>query len=225
MPTPNAPTATVRPPAPVAAPSRVGRLVGRPAFWVLFVGVLFALPLVRGLRTPMPPAPRVYGTLPPFELVDQSGGPYGSEQLRGRVWVANFIFTRCPTVCPRLTSKMFDIQHRTRNLGETFHLVSFTVDPEHDTPAVLRDYAREHRASQRAWTFLTGERPAVEAALLEGFKVGFGADEGAPLGIFHSSRFVLVDQEMRVRGYYDVEEEGQLDLLLRDAGLLCNVGA
>src|SRR5205823_2030054 len=80
--------------------------------------------------------------------------PYGSEDLRGRVWVANFIFTSCTSSCPRLTSKMAIVQRRARNTDESVHLVSFSVDPDNDTPARLAAYAEQYHYNPLRWTFL-----------------------------------------------------------------------
>src|SRR5438132_5892950 len=105
---------------PAKAPERqspLAALVARPLFWILFVAVIFTLPLLRTVMTKLPPPLPTLGTVPEFALTDQEGQPFGSADLHGRVWVADFIFTRCPTVCPLLTDKMGKIQHRVRNLG------------------------------------------------------------------------------------------------------------
>src|SRR5437762_5488277 len=96
------------------------QLVAKPVFWVLFVGTIFGLPIVRAMTNPLPPALPLLGAIGDFEMTDQDGQPFGSAELRGRVWVANFIFTRCPTICPLQTEKMYHVQHRSRNLGSAF---------------------------------------------------------------------------------------------------------
>src|SRR5262245_32356743 len=98
----------------------LSRIVSRPLFWVVFVTVAMAVPMVRAILTPLPPPLPVLSQVPRFQLTDQHGNPYGSDQLEGKIWVANFIFTRCPTVCPALTSAMGKVQHRGRNLGEAW---------------------------------------------------------------------------------------------------------
>ena len=114
------------------------------------------------------PAPLpVIGPAPVFELTDQTAAPFASGTLDGKVWVANFVFTRCPTICPTFTAKMAAIQKGTEALGEAVHLVTFSVDPEYDTPEKLAEYGKLHQAGPR-WTFLTGPRPAVEAAVVKG---------------------------------------------------------
>ena len=133
-----------------------------------------------------------YGTLPPFELVNQDAQPFGTAQLAGKIWIADFIFTTCPGPCPIISTRMSELQ---KPLEKTdIHLVSFTVDPEKDTPEVLRAYAEKLHAQPKRWDFLTGSRPAIYALTRDGFKlaVSDGSDEaGMPV---HSTRVVLVDR-------------------------------
>src|SRR5262245_25656781 len=154
-----------------AVGARIASLVGKPSFWVVFVLLGMTWPIARTLAIQLPPALPVLGTLPEFTFHNQYGQDFGSEQLKGRIWVANFIFTRCPTECPRFTKQMFQLQHRGRGLGQAFHLVSFSVDPEHDTPEVLLQFAKQYRVSPRAWTFLTGDPEAIKRTVVDGLKV------------------------------------------------------
>jgi protein SCO1/2 len=174
-------------------------------------------------------APEVYGTLPPFRFTSQAAQPFGAAELKGRVWVANFIFTRCPTVCPRFTAQMAHVQERTAVFGPALQLVSFTVDPSHDTPEKLEAYARRYKADPARWTFLTGDYQQLKGTIVDGFKVAMGREEGAAEGdlaaIFHGEYFVLVDAEGRVRGYYDFKDAAALDALLRDAERLVHAAS
>src|SRR5438105_6860992 len=142
-----------------------------------------------------------YGTLPSFELTNQDGREFGSTELAGKIWIADFVFTSCPGPCPLISNRMSELQ---KPLEKTdIHLVSFTVDPEKDTPEVLRSYAQTLHADLKRWDFLTGSRPAIYALARDGFKlaVSDGSDEtGLPV---HSTRIVLVDRGGVVRGYYD----------------------
>jgi protein SCO1/2 len=192
----------------------------------LAIGLAFGLPLGRALGRDVPRPPALKIALPPFQLINERGEPFGLDDLKGRIWVADFVFTSCPTVCPKLTQRMQKIQHRARNLGDAFHLVTFTVDPDNDTPAQLAAYARANHANPRRWTFLTGALRDVEPTVVKGFKMAMGKDE-LPAGsglfaIFHGEKLVLVDPEGFIRGYYDADDEGT-SALLRDAGLLANV--
>lgn len=205
----------------------VSRLAGRPLVWAVLVAAIFSWPIVRAAQARLPPPLPVLASLPRFDLTDENGRAFGSGDLEGKVWVASFIFTRCPTICPRITARMAEVQRRTQQLAPAFHLVSFTVDPEYDTPERLRGYARSHRASPRLWSFLTGPEEAVKEAVVGGLKVSMGKERGpggGPEEIFHGSHLVLVDARGRVRGYYDPEEPGAVDRVVRDAGLLLNRG-
>jgi protein SCO1/2 len=204
----------------------VARLVGKPWFWILAIAVVFVLPIGRALARSIPQPPALKLQLPDFQLVDQRGQPYGSSDLKGRIWVADFVFTSCPTVCPKLSKRMAQIQHRARNLGDAFHLVTFTVDPENDTPERLAAYASSYHASPARWTFLTGPLRDLEPTVVKGFKMAMGKDE-LPAGsglfaIFHGEKLVLVDPEGFIRGFYDADDDGTT-ALLRDAGLIANV--
>jgi protein SCO1/2 len=159
-----------------------------------------------------------YGALPSFEFVNQDAQPFGSAQLAGRIWIADFIFTSCPGPCPIISSRMSELQ---KPLAKTdIHLVSFTVDPEKDTPEVLRVYAEKLHAQSKRWDFLTGSRAAIDALTRDGFKlaVSDGSDEGGmPV---HSTRVVLVDRRGAIRGYYDALAPDAVTKLLADANHL-----
>jgi protein SCO1 len=219
---------------PASNPSGVARLdalaraaAGRPLLWVAAIAALAAWPVIWTLGTRVPPPPPVLGTVPAFQLVDQDGRPFGSSDLAGRVWIASFIFTRCETVCPSITRQMARIQDRSRNLEPALHLVSFSVDPGHDTPARLNGYARANRASARMWTFLTGPTEEIRRTVEEGLRVSMGQaedDEAPPAAISHGTHLVLIDGRARIRGYYDPDAPDAVDRVVRDAALLVNRG-
>jgi protein SCO1/2 len=161
----------------------------------------------------------VLGTLPDFTLVDQDAEEFGSEQLRGSVWIADFVFTRCPDMCPMLTSVMARVQRQLAKdpALEGVRLVSISVDPEHDTPARLTDYAEKHGADRDRWAFLTGPRQEIWLLSRDGFRLPVGEAPGsADAPIFHSDRFVLADGEGRIRGYYDALDQKAQLALMRD---------
>jgi protein SCO1/2 len=204
----------------------VSVLVARPRFWVAVVLLGLGLPLLGQLVRPAAPPLPVLGTLPEFRLTDQEGQPFGSSELRGKVWMAGFIFTRCPTICPAITARMAKIQHRARGIEERFRLVSFSVDPLYDTPERLAAYARQHRASPRMWKMLTGSLEAVKGTVEDGLKIAMGTPQGEQdfASLFHGTHFVLVDAELRIRGYYDSSAADVEDRLLHDATMLINRG-
>ena len=162
--------------------------------------------------------PPVLGAIPDFSLTERSGSVVHAADLDGSVWIAGFIFTRCPDVCPALTARMADLQKALAG-SPAIHLVSISVDPTHDTPEVLRGYA-ERAGAKDDWLFLTGPRDQVAALLKDGFKVAFADDGPAEAPITHSDRLVLVDGERRIRGYYHGREAEDLARLRRDAETL-----
>ena len=159
-----------------------------------------------------------YGTVPGFQLTNQNGQPFGSAQLSGKIWIADFIYTTCPGPCPMISSRMSELQ---KPLQKTdVHLVSFSVDPEKDTPEVLRGYADKLQAEPGRWDFLTGAKPAIYKLSHDGFKlaVSDGSDaQGIPV---HSTRIVLVDRHGQIRGYYDATEPEAVTKLLADTNHL-----
>jgi protein SCO1 len=203
------------------AQRRIAALVGRPWFWVFAVTLIFLFPLGSALqRRVPPPLPKQY-QLPPFTLVSERGQPFGSEELKGHIWVADFIYTTCAGPCPKLTKRMAEIQHRARNMGDALRLVTFTADPENDTPEVLAAYARKSRANPRRWTFLTGPLADLETLAVKGFKEVTGKKD-ALSGLLHSEHLFLVDPAGWVRGHYDATDEG-IAALLHDMRILANV--
>src|SRR5438128_9396431 len=159
-----------------------------------------------------------YGTVPEFVLLNQDGKNFGSAQLRGKIWMPDFIYTTCPGPCPMISSRMSELQ---KPLEKTdVHLVSFSVDPEKDTPEVLRSYAERLQAQSGRWDFLTGPKSAIYKLSHDGFKlaVSDGSDaQGIPV---HSTRMVLVDRRGEIRGYYDAAEADAMTKLLADANHL-----
>jgi protein SCO1 len=156
-----------------------------------------------------PPLP-VYWKLPDFQLTSQSAQPFDSKSLDGSIWVADFIFTTCPGPCPRMSAQMRGVQTAVASMPDV-KLVSFTVDPQHDTPAALAQYAGRYHAEPGRWFFLTGEQTALEALCRNGFKLG-----DVDGSLVHSTRFVLMDRRGRVRGFYSSSDDGALPRLLHD---------
>jgi protein SCO1/2 len=191
-------------------------------FWLVAVGLLFGVPLGRSMLRRAPAMPPVLGAVPEFRLTDQTGHPFGTQDLRGKVWVANFIFTSCAGSCPLLSQKMAEVARRGRQLGPDFRLVSLTVDPDRDTPPVLAEYAARYGANPRKWSFLTGPMATIQGAVVDGFKVGMGKEKvGDFWEIFHGENLVLVDRQLRIRGYYPATADG-LDRLMEAIGSVVN---
>lgn len=161
------------------------------------------------------------GAAPSFALRDQLDRPIRSEDFSGTVIVANFIYTQCADICPILSAQMEQLQNRLRQealLGPRVQLLSFTVDPRHDTPAVLRTYAERYHADPATWHFLTGPEEIMIPLIVDGFKLGVNAlppvasptgeiqrdHQAAPASeVMHSGRFILIDPQGQIRAYYD----------------------
>ena len=165
------------------------------------------------------------GTVGPFWLTDQAGRSFSEQSLNGQVWVAAFMFTRCPTICPELTRRMRYLQEQAQARKVNLHLLSFSVDPENDTPEVLRNYAAQYSADTASWSFLTGDNSVIRKAAEEGFKIGVDGtlQAGAEhYGITHGTHLVLLDGTRTIRGYYQSSEPAKLAQLLDDAAALAN---
>ena len=229
-----------------------GRLIERPMLVVLLRGLLLLVlvavlvvlwfwqgPTIRswvGEERPLEGL-KVFGTVPSFSLIRPGGGRVSREDLMGKIWIANFIYTHCPDTCPLQSAEMAKVQADFAE-EKDLRLISITVDPERDTPEVLSRYAKRYGADPERWLFLTGEKAAIYRLALEGFRLSVvDPTEGVKswlLGpvpllahhgetgkqFIHSSRFVLVDRQARIRGYYQSAEEEALQRLRRDVRIL-----
>ncbi|QNR22870.1 SCO family protein [Croceimicrobium hydrocarbonivorans] len=145
-------------------------------------------------------------SIPPYQFTNQNNVPYGSRDLRGKIYVANFFFSTCPTICPAMNYNLKQVQDRF--LGyEDINFVSFTVDPEHDTVEVLKEYEGRIGAEEGRWFFLTGEKEALYKTAND-FFLSAQVDPEAAGGFLHSENLVLVDWEGRIRSRRD--EQGNL---------------
>lgn len=163
-----------------------------------------------------------YGALPPFELVGNDGEPFGNADLLGDVWIVDFIYARCGSICADMSKIYIELQDE--RLPARF--LSITIDPQNDTPAMLDAYRKEWGGTDD-WTLLTGERQRIQDLADDGFRLPVNTDvvevEGMPR-MFHSGRFALVDRQGRVRGYYDPLDALERQALVRDTARLADAG-
>ena len=174
----------------------------------------------------------VYYDMPSFSLTDQMGRSVTGNDLQGRVVLANFVFTNCAGFCPALTSRMAQVQERLKEnglLGSKVILISFTVDPDYDTPDVLHTYANIYGVDHDSWRFLTGSPEEMRRIVIDGFKLSYmevpqtfehlhpdGSSHVHQYNVAHTNRLALGDGEGRVRAYYDGAVEWDIDRTLRD---------
>ena len=152
----------------------------------------------------------VIGGIPDFEFIDSEGRDVGLSTLKGKVWVADFIFTTCTMACPIMTGNM-NIIHKKYKKNDDIRLVSISVYPEYDTPEVLKKYASQYEANTDTWHFLTGNESTVKEVIKDGFKIGDYEDI-----IFHSEKFALVDRNGMIRAYYNGMKSEDMKKLKKD---------
>ncbi|HEY1268103.1 MAG TPA: SCO family protein [Candidatus Binatia bacterium] len=191
----------------------------------LLLGVLLggALLVARAKKTQSEAMPleglRDFGAVPDFALVERSGKPVTLSSLKGKIWLADFIYTVCEDTCPLETAAMAQLQNDLKSDG--VRLVSFSVDPERDTPAVLTRYAELFHADPTRWLFVTGKKNAVYRLVQDGFHLSAIpiADDSPHIdgAVFHDAHFVLVDGSARIRGYYESNDAAALKRLTADA--------
>ncbi len=187
---------------------------------VLGAGVMSAFQPTRTIVAKRTGPLQVYGRVSDFKLTERSGDEVSGDDLMGRVWIADFFFTSCAGICPIMSSAMERLQTRLENVEEVT-LVSISVDPERDTPERLRQYAKRYHADETGWWFLTGDKKVIYQLSQDSFRLGVEEtppDQRGPEveDVLHSSKFVLLDRQSRIRGYYDGDDKDALDLLVAD---------
>ncbi len=158
-----------------------------------------------------------------FQLVNQDGKPVTQDTFKGSVWVAAFIFTRCPSVCPRIMKRLGQLQKTAKDKQIDVDFVCFSVDPEFDKPPVLKAFGERYGADFKRWSLLTGDSESIKKTVIDGFKIGLegSIDEKKDhLGITHGSHLVLVDRDLTIRGYYRSSDEAKMQQLMVDAAAL-----
>jgi len=160
-------------------------------------------------------ADTLYHEVPDFEYINQDSAWVKSSQLKNKVWVADFFFTHCPTICPPMTSQMKRLNEETMDLASKVQYLSFSIDPKRDTPMRLREYIGIHEIKAKNWHFMTGDEEATHLLAKEFFN-GAERDEEADGGFGHTDYFALVDTKGHVRGIYRGTDPAQVDSLQKD---------
>lgn len=150
-----------------------------------------------------------------FEFTNQDGKPVDATFVEGKVWVACYFFTTCPSICPRMISGMAEIQQVYSN-NDQLRMVSFTVDPTRDTPQVLAEYAKSRKINTRQWNLVTGDKKELYRYARKELTLLATDGDGGPQDFIHSDRLVLIDQNRYIRGYYDGTEPGDVKQLNLD---------
>lgn len=155
----------------------------------------------------------VYPTIPDFSFTNQDGKTVTQEDVEEKIYIADFFFVTCPTICPIMKKNMLEVYKAYKDSPDV-RIISHTIDPEHDTPAVLKQYAQDIGVTGDTWQFVTGDRDKIYEIGERHYLVTAKADSTAPGGYIHSGAFVLIDKEKHIRGMYDgTTEEGTKKLI------------
>ncbi len=160
----------------------------------------------------------IYFQIPDFRLIDQDSQVVTPENVKDKIYVADFFFTSCPTICPIMKTQMLRIHEHFKG-NPSVKLLSHTIDPRHDIVGVLKDYATRLEVDTKQWSFLTGDRNVLLLAQ-KGYLVSALEDKNEAGGFVHSGAFVLIDKHRHIRGYYDGTKPEKVDLLIKDMELL-----
>lgn len=158
----------------------------------------------------------IFPSIPDFQYLNQDSVVVSSKSMKGKIWVSDFFFTSCPTICPVMTEEMKRLNQNTSDLKEHIQFMSFSINPRYDKPSVLRKYIQKHGITASNWYFFTGDEKETHQLGIDHFLVHANADEQAPGGFAHGPAFTLVDMDGIVRGVYDGTDPKQVDQLEHD---------
>jgi protein SCO1 len=158
-------------------------------------------------------------TIPAFRFSSQNNELISEDILLNKITVVDFFFTSCPNICPVMSKQLSRVQEKFKD-DERVNILSFTVDPEHDTRDVLQSYAQKFEANQGSWHFLTGEKENIYSLARCGFLLPVEDGDGSPEDFIHSEKFILVDGKKRIRGYYDGTDREDVDRLILEMNVL-----
>ena len=161
-----------------------------------------------------------YHKISDFSLTNQNGETITQDYYENKIYIADFFFTTCPTICPIMTKNMFEVQQKT--LKQNVLLVSYSVTPEIDSIAQLKKYALENKVNDNKWNLLTGDKKQIYELARKSYLVAKNDGDGGKYDMIHTENFVLIDKEKRIRGYYDGTNKEDIDKLLSDVKILEN---
>lgn len=169
------------------------------AFIILIFGIYAVPKIINKFKTPKLVT---IGKVPPFEFINQDGKLITNSFYDGKVYVVEFFFTTCPTICPKMNENMLKIQNEFYG-NQDFGIASFSINPKYDTPQILKEYAETHGATSKNWNFLTGDQETIYELANIGFTLYAGEDSNAEGGFEHSGMFALVDKQGNIRSRLD----------------------
>ncbi|MBN8824331.1 MULTISPECIES: SCO family protein [unclassified Spirosoma] len=162
---------------------------------------------------------RGYPVIPAFSFINQYGKTVTQQDFDGKIYVADFFFVTCPTICPIMKKNLLEVYKKYKDSPDV-RILSHTIDPDHDTPVVLGEYVRELGITGTMWQFVTGDREKIYDIGENHYLVTAGKDAKAPGGYIHSGAFVLIDREKHIRGMYDGTTQEGTQKLIRDINVL-----
>jgi protein SCO1/2 len=163
----------------------------------------------------------IYHQIPNFEFINQDSSKITQKDYEGKIYVADFFFTTCPTICPKMKTQMLRIYEKFKD-NPKVGILSHTIDPRHDTPAVLREFMNNLNIKSKMWQMVTGDKAKIYEIGQKSYMVSATDDPTQPGGIVHSGAFVLVDKNRHIRGIYDGTEPEKVDKLMKDMEVLLN---
>ncbi len=162
-----------------------------------------------------------YHTISPFRFVDQDSSVITGNTFKDKIYVADFFFTTCRTICPIMKTQMLRVYEATKQMPDVL-ILSHTIDPEYDTVALLHDFARRLGVVAQRWHFVTGAKDSIYKIAQTGYFATAMEDKTEPDGFIHSGAFLLIDKQKRIRGKYDGTKEEDVNRLIADIGKLRN---
>ena len=163
-----------------------------------------------------------YHTIAPFTMTNQNGQTITEKDYENKVYVADFFFTTCPSICPIMTKNMFSLQEKLKTKYPEVKLLSYSVTPEIDTIEQLKRYAIENKVDDKIWNLVTGDKKEIYTLARKSYLVVQNDGNGGPHDMIHTENFVLIDKENRIRGYYDGTDINEMDRLMTEIGMLKN---